>query len=118
MCVRMITVKPKKNKFGARKVEIDGEKFDSKKEAKRWQELKILERAGHISNLKRQWPYVLIPSNDKYKAIIYIADFEYDINGDKIVEDVKGYKGGAAYSLFRLKKKLMYSVWKIDVQEV
>ena len=117
--MRLTAVTRKPNKYGARKVEFDGEKFDSKKELKRWHELQLLERAGHISNLKRQVPYVLIPDNDKFRRMKYIADFTYeDRAGAEIVEDVKGCKIGAGYELFKLKKKLMYHVWKIEVQEI
>ena len=53
---------PKKSsKYGNKKIEYNGEVFDSKKEYKRWCELKLLERAGKISDLKRQVKYVLIP---------------------------------------------------------
>lgn len=101
------------NKYGAKKVVIGGEVFDSKKEFNRWCELRLLERSGKISDLKRQVKYTLIPAQrDKEGKLVerevsYIADFEYIENGQKIVEDVKGYKRGAAYQLFTIKRKLM-----------
>lgn len=108
------------NKFGAKKVVIDGEVFDSRKEYYRWCDLRLLERAGKISDLKRQVKYVLIPAQrDESGKLIerevsYIADFEYIQDGKKVVEDVKGYKRGAAYQLFSIKRKLM--LWKNGIK--
>lgn len=103
------------NKYGAKKIKdpATGYEFDSKKEFYRWCELRIMERAGKISDLKRQVKYVLIPAQrDESGKLIerevsYIADFEYIQDGKKVVEDVKGYKRGAAYQLFSIKRKLM-----------
>ena len=145
------------NKFGAKKVidPITGFAFDSKKEYRRWQELMLLERAGKISNLKRQVKYELIPtqreeSTEVYKAgpqkglpkpgaiiekgCTYIADFTYEVpyrkfsgndgelifadGWETVVEDTKGYKRGAAYDLFVIKRKLMLMVHGIRVKEV
>ena len=113
------------NKFGAKKI-IDpytGEKFDSKAEHNRWCELRLLERAGKITKLRRQVKYVLIPAqyNGKYKVeseTSYIADFVYkDESGTEVVEDVKGYKRGAAYQLFVIKRKLMLQKYGITIME-
>lgn len=101
------------NKYGAKKVVMDGQVFDSKKEFYRWCDLRLLERAGKISNLKRQVKYTLIPAQRDQtgklveREVSYIADFEYMQDGKKIVEDTKGYKRGAAYQLFTIKRKLM-----------
>ena len=118
---------------------VDGIKFDSKKEAKRYQELKMLEKAGHITDLKRQAKYVLIPAQyeptsevyakgkekgkpKKGKLIerecTYYADFVYMQGGNTIVEDVKGYREGQAYNLFVIKRKLMLYVHGIIVKEL
>ncbi len=120
------------NKYGAEKCQINGEKFDSKKEARRWQELRLLEQAGEINNLRRQVKYVLIPSqketiveirkNQKPKRIervverecSYVADFVYEENGKTVVEDAKGVKTEA----YRIKKKLMLYVHGIKIREV
>lgn len=108
------------NKFGAKKVVIDGEVFDSRKEYYRWCDLRLLERAGKIADLKRQVKYVLIPAQrDEQGKLIerevsYIADFEYIQDGKKVVEDVKGYKRGAAYQHFSIKRKLM--LWKNGIK--
>ena len=113
------------NKFGAKKI-IDpatGFVFDSKAEFIRWCELRIMERSGLISGLKRQVKYEVIPwQYDKGKVVergcYYIADFEYvDRNGTKVVEDTKGYKKGNAYELFKIKRKLMLKVHGIRIKE-
>ena len=91
---------------------FDGNVHDSRKEANRWSELLILEKAGLISDLKRQVKYELIPKQEGERAVYYVADFEYiDENGQKIVEDVKGYKEGLAYRVFVIKRKLMLYVY-------
>ena len=110
------------NKYHNRKIEIDGITFDSAKEARRWQELKLLERAGEIYDLQRQVPFVLIPvQKDESGKVIerevkYIADFTYKEKGSlrRTVEDVKGMKT----EVYRIKKKLM--LWRngIRIKEV
>lgn len=105
------------NKFGAIKTTVDGITFDSKAEARRWSQLVILEKAGHISHLERQAAYLLLPPvilNGKRKpAMKYIADFRYfDVTkGKTITEDVKG----VITPLFRAKQHLMKHVHEIDV---
>lgn len=126
-------------KYNNKKVMVDGIKFDSKKEAKRYQELKMLEQAGYITDLKRQAKYVLIPAqyeptsevytkgkeNGKLKKgrliereCAYYADFVYTENGKTVVEDVKGYRDGQAYNLFTIKRKLMLYVHNIKIKEM
>lgn len=91
------------SKYRAKKVELDGRKFDSKKEAQRYCELKLLERAGEIRELKCQVPFTLIPKSEWGREIRYYADFTYyDKNDNYIVEDVKGVKT----DVYRLKKRL------------
>ena len=111
-----------KNKYGARKMTApDGQVFDSVKEYHQWGCLKLLERAGKISDLKRQVKYVLIPAQrDQTGKVVeremsYIADFEYfDLErGVKVVEDCKGYKT----EVYRIKKKLMLWVHGIRIKE-
>ncbi|MBR5285451.1 MAG: DUF1064 domain-containing protein [Clostridia bacterium] len=120
-----IEEKQKKNKYGAEKATIDGQKFDSTKEARRYAELKTLERIGEIQNLRSQVPYELIPKQKKAdgsteRACTYIADFVYDRAGKTVVEDVKGYKNPAspAYAKFVIKRKLMLYKYGIEVSEV
>lgn len=127
----------RRNKYNARKV--GG--FDSGKEAKRYQELRLMERAGEIDNLRTQVKFVLIPAQREEsteiftrgknkgkrkpgrlieKEVAYYADFTYhDINTDReIVEDAKGYKKGEAYKLFVVKRKLMLWRYGIGIREV
>lgn len=111
------------NKYNAQKVKVDGIEFDSKKEAQRYGELKLLERCGAISGLELQVEYKLIPSqkiNGKVveRAVKYIADFRYKENGETVVEDVKGCKKGNAYEIFKIKRKLMLERYGIRVREV
>lgn len=82
------------NKYNAKKAEIDGITFDSKKEARRYAELKLLLRGGEIRDLRLQVEYELIPKQAGERACNYIADFVYqDVRtGETVVEDVKGYK--------------------------
>ena len=113
-------------KYGNRKVVVDGIRFDSQKEAHRWQELRLLERAGKIADLRRQVRYELIPAqriNGKCveRAVCYYADFVYrDERGHLIVEDVKGYRDpqNAGYAKFVIKRKLMLWVHGIRVNEI
>lgn len=113
------------NKYGAKKIKdpATGFVFDSKKEFIRWCELRIMEKAGKITKLRRQVKFVLIPAqyDGKYKLeseTSYIADFAYkDETGREIVEDVKGYKRGAAYQLFVIKRKLMLQKYGIIIKE-
>lgn len=98
--------------------------FPSKKEAARYGELLLMERDGAIKNLKCQVKFELIPTQRIGGKVIeracsYIADFVYeDQSGTQHVEDVKGYRGGVAYSVFTIKRKLMLYVHGIMVEEV
>lgn len=124
------------NKYGSEKVEVDGIVFDSKKEAKRYQELLLLEKAGAIQNLQRQVKFVLIPAQREPDIVgkmggrkpgkiierecSYIADFVYQEDGKTVVEDTKGYRNPstAGYAYFVLKRKLMLHVHGIRIKEV
>ena len=94
------------NKYRNKKVIVDDYIFDSIQESKRYKELKLLLRAGEISNLELQ-PHFLLQDKFKkngktYRKIEYIADFKYIENGKTIVEDVKGMQT----DVFKLKHKL------------
>ena len=125
----------RRRKYGNTKVIVDGIQFDSKREAARYQELKLLERAGVISFLQRQTKFQLIPdqhapSNAVYTKgprkgqrkpgklleheCSYIADFCYIQNGETVVEDAKGYRT----EVYRIKKKLMLERYGIQIKEV
>ena len=104
------------NKFHAKKTEYNGRIYDSKKEAHRSFELDMLEKAGEISNIEYQPPFPIVIN--KVKVCLYKADFKYtEKDGTVIIEDVKGYKKGSAYAMFRLKKKLVLAVYGIDILE-
>lgn len=131
-------------KYGNRKTRTsDGILHDSRKEALRWTQLQLLERAGEISNLKRQVEFILIPdqrepSTEVYqrgekkgmpkegklleRKVVYVADFVYNDTktGKKVVEDVKGYRdpSSAGYAKFVLKRKLMLYIHNIKIKEI
>lgn len=82
---------PKRPKLGNRHVTVDGEKFDSRLEAGRWQTLRLLERAGEISDLRRQVRFPLLVQGIEIGH--YTADFVYlDRDGKRIIEDAKGFQ--------------------------
>lgn len=113
----------------------DGIVFDSHKEAVRWEQLRILEKAGKIRELRRQVAYEIIPAQyetyERYskngarlkdgvklieRKVNYVADFVYTDaeTGETITEDVKGVRTKD----FIIKRKLMYAVHGIKVREV
>lgn len=117
--------KPKANKYQAQKCVYNGLQFDSHKELRRYLELLLLERSGQITGLQRQVRFELIPAqkdeNGKCaeRACVYVADFTYfDKNKKLCVEDCKGYKGGGAYAVFTIKRKLMLLKYGIKIKEV
>lgn len=87
----------KRSKYRNVRCEVNGEKFDSKAEARRWQELKLLEKAGKVDALQRQVRFQLDAPGPKYVGTCervghYVADFDYwDLERDcRVTEDVKG----------------------------
>lgn len=94
------------SKYRAKKTVIDGIKFDSKKEAKRYIVLRELEKQGNIEKLMLQPRFLLqegFRKNGKaYRKIEYVADFMYEQDGKLIIEDVKGIKT----DVYKLKQKL------------
>ena len=106
-------------KYKNRKLTVDGEVFDSQKEYARYRELALLQRAGQISDLKRQVKYDLIPTQRiggkvVEKSCVYIADFVYTENGETVVEDTKGFRTKD----YIIKRKLMLHVHGIRIKEV
>ena len=105
-------------KYRARKTEVDGIIFDSRKEADRYVELKILENAGYIKDLQMQVPYELVPTQKgnlrTERAVKYVADFVYSEDGQTVVEDVKGMKTRE----YIIKRKLMMYLHGIEIREV
>lgn len=122
----------KTSKYKAHKTIVDGIEFDSKKEAKRYTELRLLERAGAITDLKRQVRYILIPAQREPDSVgkrggkikgkllerecSYVADFVYrDVEtGEWVVEDTKGMRT----TDYIIKRKLMLYVHGIKIKEV
>jgi len=91
-------------KYGNRKVTLDGYTFDSKAEAQRYRELRLLEQAGELIYLLVHPRFELLPKVGRERSIVYVADFCY-LEGDPnhyIVEDVKGVET----AIFRLKANL------------
>lgn len=106
-------------KYGNRKIVRDGIEFDSIKECQRYCELKLMQRAGVISDLKMQVPFELIPTQRidgkvVERATNYIADFVYQQDGQKVVEDTKGFRTKD----YILKRKLMLWIHGIRIREV
>lgn len=105
-------------KYNNKKTVVDGIKFDSKRESDRYTELKLLERAGKISDLVLQPKFELIPKYEingrKVRKMEYVADFQYTENGKIIVEDAKGFKTKD----YLIKKKLFEFKYGIEITEV
>lgn len=101
-----------RRKYGNKKVTIDGMTFDSIKEAKRYGELKILQRKGEISGLGCQPRFDLFVNGER--ICFYRADFDYMQCGKRVVEDVKGVKT----PVYQLKKRLMKACLGITITEI
>lgn len=108
-------------KYRNRKTAVDGILFDSKLEAKRYTELKLMEKAGEISDLQLQVKYTLIGSqklNNRVveRPITYVADFVYTLNssGESVVEDTKGVRTKE----YILKRKMMLYFHGIRIKEI
>ena len=118
--------KQRANKFNARKDSRGAIRFDSQREAKRYDELMLLLKAGEIRKLKLQPQYTLqesyvAPDGERIRAIRYVADFCYERRDERdewtlIVEDVKSR--ATATQVYRNKKKMMREIYGISVQAV
>ncbi len=114
-----------RNKYGAQKTEVDGIRFDSKKEARRYEQLMLLMQSGRIRELKLQRDYTLqeaytTTDGRRVRAIRFRADFSYeeqDEHGDwvEIVEDVKSK--ATKTRVYAIKKKLMQDIHGVRVRE-
>lgn len=120
------------SKYHAKKVSIQGEVFDSKKEARRFLELQMLEKAGRISGLQRQKKFVLVPAQyepettgprgGKIKGkllereVAYYADFVYfdEEEKDFVIEDAKGVRTPE----YVIKRKLLLWLKGYRIREV
>lgn len=132
MVIKMAWTHYKSNKYSNKKIEVDGIIFHSKREAKRYKELLLLEQAGAISNLERQVKYVLIPTQRELETVgarggihkgkviekecAYYADFVY-FDREKqeiVVEDTKGMRT----TDYVIKRKLMLYRHGIRIREI
>ena len=111
----------RRTKYGNRRVEVCGIVFDSRKEANRYLELLAMQQAGEISALEAKPCFVLAPAvkmgGRTKRAMKYTADFAYQQDGKRVVEDVKGGKATAT-TAYRMRKHLMMSIHGIEVIEV
>ena len=115
-----------RNKYGAKKCQLDNMTFDSIAEARRWQELRFLSRAGIIKDVRRQVEFELIPAQkDEFgkvieRAVKYVADFVYKETRDGkeyfVVEDVKSE--ATKTREYIIKRKLMLYMCGIRIKEV
>jgi len=118
--VNDVSLGQKKSKFRNTWTVVDNIKFPSLKEANRYKELRLLQAAGEISDLQWHVPFSL--NHRGIEICVYIADFVYRKTAPtkrpaRVVEDVKGYKQGSVYRLFKVKKALMKALHSIDVIE-
>ena len=122
----------KSNKYGNRKIEFEGQTFDSKKEARYYTELLLLEKAGTIKDLQRQVKFQLIPAQREpdiigpkggkkpgkliEREVSYVADFVYtDLQtGQTVVVDTKGFRTKE----YTIKRKMMLYFHGIRIKEV
>jgi hypothetical protein len=115
------------NKFNAQKAEVDGITFDSKHEAERYRALRLEEKAHRVRRIKTQVP-IQVEINGQH-VFTYLCDFVYERQSDialtadgfpwgLVYEDAKGYRKGAAYQLFRLKKAVIKAALGIVIDEV
>jgi hypothetical protein len=111
-------VKKKRRKYRNKPCEVDGIKFDSEKEAKRYSELKLLLKIGEIGLLERQKPFLLIEANETERKCVYVADFVYwdTKTGKQVVEDVKSDMT-RKLPVYIMKRKLMKSKYNIEITE-
>ena len=91
-------------------------KFHSKKEADRFVELTLMEKAQAIQDLKTQVKFPLVPKDELGREVVYVADFTYYDQGVLVVEDVKSpiTKKNPVY---RLKRRLLFNKYKIKIKE-
>ena len=112
---RSDTVSAGVSKYGARRTEVDGIVFDSKRESQRYSELRLMEAAGQISGLETKTPgcvFQLVVNGVKIGR--FTADFRYTENGETVIEDSKS---GVASRDYILRKKLMLACHGIAIRE-
>ena len=104
-----------RSKYNNVKKEVDGKKFDSTKESKRYLELKSMVERGEISELHEQVKFTF--AHNGVKICSYIADFTYNKDGKEVVEDVKS-EMTKKLPVYKMKKKMMVAFFGIEINEV
>jgi hypothetical protein len=126
----MLNIKMAISKYKAVKTIVDGFKFDSKREAKRYAELELLQKAKQIMRLKLQPTFELVKpfehEGKKFRALTYRADFCYieiqkiikmglgasSISTSFVIEDAKGFKT----EVYKIKRKLLLSMLAASIE--
>jgi hypothetical protein len=113
-------MKMKANKFNAKKIVYDNITFDSIKECNYYKQLLLLQKAARspdrVVNIELQPRYDIVINNKKIG--FYKGDFKVEYaDGRTEIIDVKGYKKGAAYNLFKFKKKIVEALYEIEIIE-
>jgi hypothetical protein len=108
-----------RSKYGAVPVEIDGHRFASQNEGKRYMDLRMLERVGVISGLELQprFPIIVDGAPIKYpsgRILTYVADFAYFRGQERVIEDAKGMQT----DVFKIKRALVEAIYKVKVETV
>lgn len=106
--------RPRENKYRNRPITIDGVRFASRAEARRYGELILLQRIGDITDLEVQPRYPLVVNG--HKIATYVADFRYLKAGQTVVEDVKSPATRTA--VYKLKAKLMLALHGVIISEI
>lgn len=101
------------SKYHSKITMVGDKKFHSHKEADRFVELTLMEKAKAIQDLKTQVSFPLIKKSSYGREIKYIADFVYYENGVMVVEDTKGFRT----DVYRLKKRMMAELYGIEIKE-
>ncbi|MDE3023567.1 MAG: DUF1064 domain-containing protein [Pseudomonadota bacterium] len=103
------------SKYRNKPVVVDNIRFASMREAAHYEKLRLLQKAGAISDLRLQVRYELLPRQDGEQGVAYVADFVYlDSRGVERVQDVKGVRN----PVYVIKRKMMLFFHKIRIEEV
>jgi hypothetical protein len=104
----------KRSKYRNVRTTVGGITFASKREAARWQELQLMQKAGAIIGLRVHEPFAIVVNGEN--VCTYVSDFTYYQGGLRCVEDVKTKVTMTA--VYRLKKKLLRAVHGLEIKEV
>ena len=100
------------NKYGAKRTQIGSETFDSKAEASRWTILRLMQKAGEISDLRRQVKFPIYVGD--WLVTHYVADFVYHKNGRRVIEDVKS--APTITEVFKIKSVLFWLQYGQEIE--